>query len=84
MINNILVQILIPEIDEIYDLFIPIIIRIGMVIKLLNESLTEVSNGLYVVKNNRKLYNIDDANPYPFNKLVRETNIRNGSKIVFM
>ena len=55
-----------------------------MVIKLLNESLVEVSNGLYVTKRNRKLYNVDDANPYPFNKLVRETNIRNGSKIVFM
>ncbi len=84
MNNKILVQILIPEIDEVYDLFIPINIRIGMVIKLLNESLVEVSNGLYVTKRNRKLYNVDDANPYPFNKLVRETNIRNGSKIVFM
>ena len=84
MNNKILVQILIPEIDEVYDLFIPINIRIGMVIKLLNESLSEVSNGLYVVKNNRKIYNTVDANPYPFNKLVRETNIRNGSKIVFM
>ena len=84
MNNKILVQILIPEIDEVYDLFIPINIRIGMVIKLLNESLVEVSNGLYVTKRNRKLYNVDGANPYPFNKLVRETNIRNGSKIVFM
>ena len=84
MNNKILVQILIPEIDEVYDLFIPINIRIGMVIKLLNESLVEVSNCLYVTKRNRKLYNVDDANPYPFNKLVRETNIRNGSKIVFM
>lgn len=84
MNNKILVQILIPEIDEIYDLFIPINIRIGMVIKLLNESLVEISNGLYVAKSNRKLYNVDDANPYPFNKLIRETNIRNGSKIVFM
>ena len=31
-----------------------------------------------------KIYNVDDANPYPFNKLVRETNIRNGTTIVFM
>ena len=84
MNNKILVKILVPEIDEVYDVFIPINIRIGMVIKLLNDSLTEVSTGLYVVKNNRKIYNVVDANPYPFNKLVRETNIRNGSTIIFM
>ena len=84
MNNKILVKILVPEIDEVYDVFIRINIRIGMVIKLLHDSLTEVSNGLYVVKNNRKIYNVEDANPYPFNKLVRETNIRNGSTIIFM
>ena len=84
MNNKVLVKVLIPEIDEVYDVFIPINIRVGMVIKLLNESLTEVSNGLYVVKNNRKIYNVEDANPYPFNKLIRETNIRNGSTIVFI
>ena len=84
MNNKVLVKVLIPEIDEVYDVFIPINIRIWMVIKLLNESLSEVSNGLYVVKNNRKIYNTVDANSYPFNKLVRETNIRNGTTVVFM
>lgn len=84
MNNKVLVKVLIPEIDEVYDVFIPINIRIGMVIKLLNESLGEISNGLYVSKINRKIYNVADANPYPFNKLVRETNIRNGSTVIFM
>ncbi len=84
MNNKVLVKVLIPEIDEVYDVFIPINIRIGMVIKLLNESLGEISNGLYVSKDNRKIYNVADANPYPFNKLVRETNIRNGSTVIFM
>ena len=84
MNNKVLVKVLIPEIDEVYDVFIPINIKIGMVIKLLNESLGEISNGLYVSKDNRKIYNVADANPYPFNKLVRETNIRNGSTVIFM
>ena len=84
MNNKVLVKVVIPEIDEVYDVFIPINIRIGMVIKLLNESLGEISNGLYVSKDNRKIYNVADANPYPFNKLVRETNIRNGSTVIFM
>lgn len=84
MNNKVLVKVLIPEIDEVYDVFIPINIRIGMVIKLLNESLGEISNGLYVSKDSRKIYNVADANPYPFNKLVRETNIRNGSTVIFM
>ena len=39
MSNKVLVHLLLPEIDEAYDVFIPINIRIGTVIKLINKSL---------------------------------------------
>ena len=83
MNNKILVKIIIPEIDEEYDLFIPINIRIGTVIKLLNESLKELSQGMFTVDNKKLLYNCKDATPYNLNDLVRNTNIRNGSVVIF-
>ena len=84
MKKKVLVHILIPEIDQEYDVFIPINIRIGTVIELLNKSLMELTNGIYQPRNNRNLYNLEDSGIYQINDLVRQTNIRNGVSIVFM
>ena len=84
MKNKVLVHLIIPDIDESYDIYIPVNIRIGMVIKLLNKSLVDISKGLYEIKDNRNLYNMEDTTIYDINKLVRETNIRNGVNVIFM
>ncbi len=84
MKNKVLVKVLIPEIDEKYDIFVPINIRIGTLIQLLNNSLTDVTGGLYVKKDNRNIYNMSDASKYSYSSLIRDTDIRNGSMIIFM
>lgn len=84
MKNKILVHLLVPEIDESYDVFIPINIRIGTVVKLLNKSILELTNGIFQEKNSRKLYSVVDSTTYPTNALVRETNIRNGVTVILM
>lgn len=84
MKNKVLIKLLVPEIDAEYDIFVPINIRIGTLIFLINSSLNEVSNGLYDPKNSRELYSVDDGSAYTKDLLIRETNIRNGSKIIFL
>ncbi len=84
MKNKVLVHLLIPEIDQEYDIFIPINIRIGTVIELLNKSLVELTNGIYQPRDNRNLYNLENSGVYQINDLVRNTNIRNGVSVVFM
>lgn len=84
MKNKVLVHLLIPEIDQEYDIFIPINIRIGTVIELLNKSLVELTNGIYQLRDNRNLYNLENSGVYQINDLVRNTNIRNGVSVVFM
>ena len=83
MNNKVLVKLIIPEIDGEYDVFIPINLRIGTIIKLLNESLKELNQGMFSVDDKKMLYNRDNAEPYNFNDLVRNTNIRNGSVVIF-
>ncbi len=84
MKNKVLVHLLVPEIDESYDIFVPINIRIGTMLSLLSKSLVEITNGIYQEKKNRKLYNVEDATIYPINSLIRETNIRNGVTVILM
>ena len=47
MKNKVLIELIVPEIDEKFDLFIPVNKRIGNLIVLLNKSVSELTNGAY-------------------------------------
>lgn len=84
MKNKILIKLVVPEIDEEYDIFIPINKRIGNIILLTNKAITEFSNGEYALKDTYSLYNKETGVRYDERLLVRQTDIRNGTNIVLM
>jgi hypothetical protein len=84
MKNKVLVELYVPTIDEIYNLYLPVNRKIGNIIALLNKSLTEVTNGEFVGNEYTMLYNRNTGEMYDVNLSLRETNIRNGSSIVLL
>lgn len=84
MKNKILVQLIVPEIDEKFDLFIPINKKIGNVINLLNKSIYELSNGVYSGSKYTSLYNKVTGEKYEINILVRESSINQGTVLILM
>ena len=82
--NKVLVELIVPSIDMTYNVFFPINRRIGNVIGLLNKSLTEITNGLYLGNEFNELYDSSTGSVYNINSLVRETNIRNGSVVILL
>ena len=44
MNNKVLIQLIVPEIEEKYDLFIPINRRVGTVINLISKAIFELNN----------------------------------------
>lgn len=84
MNDKFLIKLLVPSIEESYDIFIPINIKIGNAIELFNKAIYELSNGEYQPTNYRGLYNRDSGLKYPIDVLVRETTIRNGSAIILL
>ena len=84
MKNKILIKLAVPEIDEEYDIFIPINKRIGNIILLVNKAIIEFSSGEYSLKDSYSLYNKETGQRYDERLLVRETDIRNGANIVLM
>lgn len=83
MNNKVLIKLIVPEIENDYDLFIPINRRIGDIIKLISSAINEMSDGIFIEKN-RNLYNRDTGFQYYINDLVRETDIRNGTVLVLI
>lgn len=84
MNNKVLVELIVPDIEEKYNIFIPINRRVGNIIILINKALNEMTNGNYVIDNKRNLYNRNTGNKYLINDLVRETDIRNGTMLILL
>jgi len=83
MKNKILVELIVPDIDEKYDVFIPINKNVANIILLLSKSIREISNSDYIL-DTFSLYSGEDGTRYNPENLIIDTNIRNGSTIILM
>ena len=84
MKNKILVELIVPEIDKKYDIYIPINKRVGNIIGLLNRAVKELSDGIYNGTERTSIYDRVTGEKYSINSLVRDTNIRNGSILILI
>lgn len=84
MKNKVLVEVIVPEIEAVYDIYLPINKRIGNIIMLLNKTVSELTNGCFVGTNYTALYNKDTSVKYNPSSLVYDTDIRNGTSLILL
>ena len=84
MKNKVLVELVVPDIDEVYNVYLPINRRIGNIVDLLKKSIYELTSGIFSDQTKCSLYNVETGEKYSLNSLLRDTNIRNGSRIVLL
>lgn len=84
MKNKVLVQLLVPDIGEEYNVYIPVNKKIGNIIILLTKAINEFEAEIYTEEKQNCLYDGSTGERYAINDLVRNTNIRNGTKIILM
>lgn len=84
MNNKILVDVIVPLLEENYQLYIPINKRISVVINLIEKALREMTNGYYPVKDNSVIIDVETGNVFDVNITVKESKMINGSKIVLL
>ena len=82
--NKILVSVNVPMLEKRYDIYIPINRKIHYVIGMIKNSLQDLSQGSFDVNGNYVLYNKETGIAYDMNILVRESDIRNGSKVILL
>lgn len=81
--NKVHVILYVPQIDEKYEIFLPISKQIGSITKLLTKSINELSDGSFPIKDSL-LYDRETGNMYDLNTTIKESNIRNGSEIILI
>ena len=84
MKNKVLVELIVPEIDQKFDVLLPINKKIGNIINLLNETIEELSSGELPKSKSNQLYNAITNEKYGSDILLANTNIRNGSILVLI
>ena len=84
MKNKVLVELLVPDIEKKYNIFIPLNKTVGNVIILLSKSISELNNNANINFDKACLYNSETCLTYKPEQIIRESNIRNGSVLILM
>lgn len=82
--NKVLIELYLPIFEKKYDIFIPINKRVGTIKQLIEKALSENSDIDYKIVEGTNLYSKDTGIVYDVQFLVKDTDIRNGSKLVLV
>jgi len=84
MENKILIKLIMPELDEKFDIFIPVNELIWRIKKIIIKSISDI-NAVSLDMNQEYVFiNKDTSKIYNNNEIVRETDIRNGTELIFV
>ena len=84
MKNKVLVNLYVPFLEKKYELFLPVNKKIGEIIVLIGRALPDVTGGYYIYHQEERLYNRLNGYEYQINETIKNTNIRNGTELIFM
>lgn len=81
--NKYLVNIWVPFIEQEFEVYIPLNIKISLAKKLIASAIIELSNNNYIINNELNLLN-DKNKVYDDNMYVYNTDIKNGTKLILI
>ncbi len=75
---------MVPEIDQSFDIYLPINKKMGNIIQLLNGAICDLTSGEFPKSNSNSLYNARTMEKYGSDVLLFNTSIRNGTILVLL
>ena len=81
---KVLVKLFVPEIEQTFDLYIPVNKSVGQVLVLLNKAVHSESLNVYPIRESLRLINKRTGQVYDQTILVRQTDIKNGTELVIV
>lgn len=83
--NKFLITIIVPEIEYECDLFIPNNKKVGTIKISILESLKTLTNNVYIKTiQDVKFINKDTKEEYDNDKMIKDTNIKNDTKLIIL
>ena len=82
MENKVLIKLIMFDMDECFDIFIPVNEIIWKIKKLIIKSISDITNISLDMNNEYILINKDNSKIYDNNEIVINTDIRNGTELI--
>jgi hypothetical protein len=82
--NKVCVDLIVPSIEERYNVFIPINKKTIEIIFLLNKAISDITDGSFAMSDKLSLINATDGTVYDVDNTFLENNILNGAKIILL
>lgn len=84
MKNKVKVDIIVPALEEQYNVFIPINKTTVEIIYMLNKAISEITSGFFPISDSLALIDGFTGKTYDNTKTIKENNIYNGSRLILM
>ncbi len=81
---KVLIKLYAPEIEQSYDVYIPVNKSVGQVLKLLNKIVNSESMDVFPIKDSLRLMNKRTFKVYNQIEIIRQTDIKNGTELVII
>lgn len=82
--NKVCVDLIVPGIEEKYNVFIPINKKTIEIIFLLNKAINEMSDKQFPITDSLSLINADTGNVYDVDRNFKENGIVNGTRLILL
>jgi len=82
MMNKVLIEVTSPAAGQTFDMFVPDTIQIGEMISLIGNVFAQTSNGTYSKTSSMVLSEKKTGYVFDLNKTIKDSNRRNGSKLL--
>lgn len=82
--NKVCVDLIVPGIEERYNVFIPVNKKTIEIIFLLNKAINDMTAGAFAMSEHLSLINADNGAIYDVDNTFLENNILNGAKLILL
>lgn len=82
--NKVCVDLIVPSIEERYNVFIPVNKKTIEIIFLLNKAISDMTSGNFPISENLSLINADNGTIYDVDNTFLENKILNGAKLILI
>lgn len=82
--DKILVEIFLPAANKSFEIYIPLDIKIHELTFLLEKTVSELSNGLFISNDDSVICERSTGNILNVNMSVKELDLKNGSKLMLL
>lgn len=84
MINKVLIKLILPEINQTFDMFIPVNEYIWKINKLIVRSINSLIGEVLDISKEYFIINKENGKIYQNNEIVINTEIRNGTELILL